>query len=87
MTMYFGFDSKRSNDDVKHVVFMLEGFPSRESLPALEVGKSFSLGTRRKNALIKVMLNVFEITVEFILSFRLDQKEVGAQIGPQIKSL
>lgn len=55
----------------------MERFPLREHFPRLEIRFP---RTENENAMIKVMLNVLKITVEFILSFRLDRKAVRAPV-------
>lgn len=72
-------------DEAKHVVFIVENFR------LISIAREFSSAGKRENswletrhettALIKVMLNIFEITVDFILSFRLDQRKVEARFS------
>lgn len=50
-------------------------FHCESELPALDVEGSLARRATTTNAMIKVMLNAFEITVEFILSSRLDRVE------------
>lgn len=62
--------------DDKHVVLVPNNFQDERIFPA---GK-FPLN-KEENAMIKVMLNIFEITVDFILSFRLDRRWKSANFG------